>query len=77
MNKEGYERIGSDDDCDYEYEIENEFSQRVSSWANHESEPLLHEPEASKDWIFILTPRLSAWQLRGHTALKSILNRKN
>lgn len=52
MNKEGYERIASDDDCDYEYEIENEFSQRVSSWANHESEPLLHEPEASKDWIF-------------------------
>ena len=54
MNKEGYERIASDDDCEYEYEIENEFSQRVSSWANHESEPLLHEPEASKDWIFYI-----------------------
>ena len=47
MNKEGYERIGSEDE--YEYEIENEFSQRVSSWANHESEPLLHEPEESKE----------------------------
>ena len=44
MRKSEYDRLDDQD----EYDIENEISQRLSSWANHESEPLLHEPEETK-----------------------------
>lgn len=44
MPKAEYDQIGSE----YEVDIDYEVSQRVSSWANHESEPLLYEPEETK-----------------------------
>ena len=50
MAKTDYDRL--DDD---EYDIENEISQRLSSWANHESEPLLNEPEETKLQFFPAT----------------------
>ena len=43
----------------YEYdnldEDDYEYSQRISSWANHETEPLLHEPEETKLKFFPAT----------------------